>query len=131
MESFRCLPANEVPPRRLVDEWDGDDEEEQGGEGGGEVEVAPRGLEGVCDAGERGNAAGEEVESGHAGGATLRGANGLRREDEGGEAHAADAKSSEEAEEEVEPVGRGECSEATKEEAHNANCHQAPFSSHE
>lgn len=88
-------------------------------------------MEGVCNGGDHGNAAGEEVEGGHASGATLRGADGLRREDEGGEAHAADAKSGEDAEEEVEPIGRGECSEATKEEAHNAHSNQAPFSSHE
>lgn len=52
-------------------------------------------MEGVSNGGEHGNAAGEEVESGHAGGSTLRGADGLRREDEGGKAYATDAKSAE------------------------------------
>lgn len=67
----------------------------------------------VGNAGKRGDAAGEEVEGGHSGGAALGWADGLGGEDEGTEADAAGAAAGEEAEQDIDPVvGRESCEAA-------------------
>lgn len=105
---FANSASDEVPSRGFGDEREDDDEEDEGGDRGGNVESTPF-LEDVGDAGEEGNAGGKEVEGGHAGGATLRGSNGLSGEYEGAEANAAGAEAGEEAEDDVGPVVWGKC----------------------
>ena len=100
-------PTNEVPPWRLRKEGDDEEDKEEGGDGRGDEEVAPC-LEDVGDGGEKCNANREEVEGGHAGHASLRGANGLGGEHESAKADAAGAEAGEEAEEDIDPVVRGE-----------------------
>lgn len=104
---FLVFSSNKVPPRGLWDEGEDDEEVEEGGEGGGDIEIAPRG-ENVGNAGEEGNAGGEEVEGGHASGAAEIGTHGFGGEDESAEADTSGAAASEEAEEDIEPVAGSE-----------------------
>jgi len=104
---FRYVAANEVPSWGLGYERKDEDDVEEGGDGGGYVEIAPC-LEDVGDAGEKCNAAGEEVEGGHTRCTALRWANWFGSKNKGGEADATAAEAGEEAEEDVDPVVRGQ-----------------------
>ena len=99
--------SHKVPPWGLGDEGKDEEDEDEGGQGGGEVEVPPC-WEEVGNAGEERDAGGEEVEGGHAGGAAHCGPHGLGGEDEGAEANAAGAEAGEDAEDDVGPVVWGE-----------------------
>lgn len=104
---FGYSPTNEVPSWGLRYKGKDNDDVEKRGYGRGYVEIAPC-LEDVCNAGEKCNAAREEVEGGHPRRATFCWADWFGGENEGAEADPTGAKAGDEAEEGIDPVVRGE-----------------------